>query len=87
MLCTDREIGNKANLAEIQQAKEDDPSFQNLTKEERKEAIDQLILYQQEKTLNPQATNKGAARNVFLVMNMIEKEVWKPVSTWLKSAM
>lgn len=55
--------------------KDNDPSFQNLTKEERKEALDELVLHREEKTSNARVTNKGAARDVFLVMNMVEKEV------------
>jgi hypothetical protein len=75
LACTGKDVGDRASLAEIQQAKDNDPSFQNLTKEERKEALDELVLHREEKTTNARVTNKGAARDVFLVMNMVEKEV------------
>lgn len=72
---TGKEVGYKSTLAEIQQAKANDPAFQNMTANERKEAIDQLIAYREGKASNARVTNRGAARDVFVVMNMIEKEV------------
>lgn len=74
-LFTGKDVGDRAALAEIQQAKAEDPSFHNLTKDERKEALNDLLLYRSEKTSNACASNKGAARDVFLVMNMVKKEV------------
>jgi hypothetical protein len=62
-------------LAEIQQAKDDDPLYQDLGEEETKEAIDKLIVYRQEKKSNSRVTNKGAARDVFVTMEKIEREV------------
>ena len=54
---TGKEVGNRAKLAEIQQAKDRDPAFQNLTEEERNTAMNQLLLYQQEKGTSTHVTN------------------------------
>jgi hypothetical protein len=46
-----------------------------MTANEHKEAVNQLIAYQEGKASNARVTNRGTARDVFMVMNMIEKEV------------
>ena len=44
-----RELGERATLAEIREAKENNPLYQNITKAERKEAIDGLLAYREDK--------------------------------------
>jgi hypothetical protein len=41
-LYTSRGVGDRATLAEIQQAKNDDPLYQDMDADECKEAIDEL---------------------------------------------
>jgi hypothetical protein len=70
-----REVGERATLAEIREAKENDPLYQDMTKAERKEAIDGLLAYREGKNTNARVTNKGAARDVYLTMERIEADV------------
>jgi hypothetical protein len=44
-LLTDRDAGNKANLAEIWEAMDNDTTYQNMEEEDHKEAIDGLIAF------------------------------------------
>jgi hypothetical protein len=74
-LCAGREVGDKATLSVIQQAKDDDPFYQNMDAEDKKKAIDELMAYRAGKSSNTRATNKGAACDVFVTMDRIEKEV------------
>ena len=60
---------------EIRQAKNDDPRYQNIGTEERKNAVDELIAFRQGKSISARVTNKGAARDVFVTMERIEGEV------------
>ena len=43
---TSKEVGDRATLAKIQQAKEDDPLYHSMGEKECKDAIDDLIAYQ-----------------------------------------
>ena len=74
-VCTGQDVGNKATLAEIQQAKEDDPAYQNMSSQDRKEAVDELIMHRTAKCSNACVTSKGAARDIFATMERIEEEV------------
>jgi hypothetical protein len=74
-LHTGRDVGNRATLAEIQQAKENDPAYQNMSEQDHKEAIDGLIAYRVGKKSNAHVTSQGAARDVFVTMERIEAEV------------
>jgi len=56
-----KELGDRATLAEIQQAKDDDLLYQNLEKEESTAAINALVAHQAAKNTNACVTNKGAA--------------------------
>jgi hypothetical protein len=82
-LRTGKEVGNRATLAEIQQAKEDDPLYHSMGEKERKDAIDDLIAYRRGKSSNARVTNKGAARDVFLTMERIESEVRLPSALFI----
>jgi len=57
---------------------DNDPLYWDLGEHERKEAIDELIVYRQGKSSNARVTNKGAARDVYLTMERIETEVSSP---------
>ena len=74
-LYTDRDAGNKATLAKIREAVDNDPAYRDMEEEDRKEAIDGLIAFRAAKRSNPRVTNKGAARDVFLTMERVEQEV------------
>jgi hypothetical protein len=74
-LHTGREVGDRASLVEIQKAKEDDPLYHELSKEEAKGAIYTLLTYLEGKNSNARVTNKGAARDVLVTIEKIEKEV------------
>ena len=77
-MCAGRDIGDKATLAEIQQAKEDDPAYRSMSSQDHKEAIDNLITYRAAKSSSARVTAKGAARDVFATMERVEAEVRRP---------
>lgn len=54
---TGREVKECASLVEIQRAKENDPFYQDLDKEDSKEAIDMLLAHQTEKCSNTCVTS------------------------------
>jgi hypothetical protein len=70
-----REVGERATLAEIREAKENDPLYRDMTKTECKEVIDGLLAYREGKNSSARVTNKGAARDVYLTMERIEADV------------
>lgn len=74
-MCAGRYVGDRATLAEIRQAKDNDPTYQNMSSQDRKEAVDDLIAYRTVKGLSARVTNKGAARDVYVTMERIEAEV------------
>jgi hypothetical protein len=75
---TGREVGERATLAEIREAKDNDPLYQSMAEDECKEAIDGLLAYRKGKKSNARVTNRGAARDVYLTMERIESEVCSP---------
>jgi hypothetical protein len=70
-----RDVGDRATLAEIQQAKENDPTYQNMSSQDHKEAVNNLIMHCTAKSSNARVTNKGAARDIFATMERVEAEV------------
>ena len=60
---TGREVGDWTSLLEIQKAKEYDLAYQNLRKEAHKEAIYNLMAYQEGQKSHACITNKDAAHD------------------------
>jgi hypothetical protein len=77
-VCAGRDVGDRATLVEIQRAKADDPAYQNMSSQDLKEAVDDLVMYRTGKSLNTRVTSKGAARDVCTTMEKIEAEVRQP---------
>ena len=74
-----KEFGNRASLTEIRQAKNDNPHYQDIRKQECQNVIDELIAYRQGKGSYAHVTNKGVARDIMVTMDRIKTEVSYPV--------
>ena len=70
-----QDVGDRATLMEIQQAKDNDPANQYMGEEDHKEAIDDLLAYHMRKSSNAHVTSKGVAQDVSATMEKIEAKV------------
>jgi hypothetical protein len=62
-------------MAEVQKMVTEDPNMHNLTREEKKEFIKQLMDHRELQTSGVRASNVAAARDVVSVMDGVSKEV------------
>ncbi|KAG2742986.1 hypothetical protein P692DRAFT_20643627, partial [Suillus brevipes Sb2] len=67
--------GQKYTMAEVQKMVAEDPNMHNLTREEKKEFIKQLMDHRKLQTSGVQASNVAAARDVVSVMDGVSKEL------------
>lgn len=62
-------------MAEIQKMVTDDPNMRNLSREQKKDFIKQLMDYREMQTSGVRASNVAAARDAVAVMDGVSKEV------------
>ncbi|KAG1738700.1 hypothetical protein EDD22DRAFT_787178 [Suillus occidentalis] len=67
--------GQKYTMAEVQKMVAEDPNMHNLTREEKKEFIKQLMDHRELQTSGVRASNVAAARDVVSVMDGVSKEL------------
>jgi hypothetical protein len=67
--------GQKYTMADVQKMVAEDPDMHNLTCEQKKEFIKQLMDHHELQTSGVQASNVAAARDAVAVMDGVSKEV------------
>jgi hypothetical protein len=78
MYFSDREHGDRLNLAEIQKLVKDDADMQDLSKAWQQEFIDNLQLYRDINHMGARASNNAAAVNCRGAVARVSNEVHIP---------
>ena len=77
-ITVDASAGDKLLLEELQEMAKDDPDFQALSKEKRKELIDELEEYRKLKKTGMRVNNRAAAQDVRLTLKRLGNSMLIP---------
>ena len=71
----DLPMGERKSLTELKQMAQDDPELQNLSRERKKELINDLIEARADKKNNARGSNRAAAQDVQSTIDRVTDEV------------
>ena len=76
---SDREVGDHLRIAEIRQLVNDDPNFQDLSKEQESEMRDELLASRDQRRLRARPLNRSAAQDYRRHLEQLNNDVSKAV--------